>query len=70
MKAEAAYVNVEMINKNGMMMKDLALAIHGKNTKQEHWVVMNVNMDTVNVSCASTLFWIKKLDVMGVDKTG
>ena len=30
------------------MTKDLALAIHGKNMKREHWVVTNEYMDAVN----------------------
>ncbi|KAG5350831.1 hypothetical protein C0989_009107 [Termitomyces sp. Mn162] len=38
---------VEVIDKDGIMTKDLALAIHGKNMKREHWVVTNVYMDHV-----------------------
>lgn len=30
------------------MTKDLALAIHGKEMKREHWVVTDVYMDKVN----------------------
>jgi len=41
----------EVIDEDGIMTKDLALAIHGKNMKREHWVVTNVYMDAVNVSC-------------------
>lgn len=41
---------VEVIDKDGVMTKDLALAIHGKDMKREHWVVTNVYMDAVNVS--------------------
>lgn len=39
---------VEVIDKDGVMTKDLALAIHGKNMKREHWVVTDVYMDKVN----------------------
>lgn len=41
---------IEVIDEDGIMTKDLALAIHGKNMKREHWVVTDVYMDTVNVS--------------------
>lgn len=30
------------------MTKDLALAIHGKDMKRQHWVVTDVYMDAVN----------------------
>ena len=40
---------VEVIDKDGVMTKDLALAIHGKEMKREHWVVTDVYMDKVNV---------------------
>lgn len=46
---------VEVIDKDGVMTKDLALAIHGKDMKREHWVVTDVYMDAVNVR-ASNLF--------------
>ncbi|KAI0342247.1 isocitrate dehydrogenase [Trametopsis cervina] len=39
---------IEVIDKDGVMTKDLALAIHGKNMKREHWVVTDVYMDAVN----------------------
>ena len=39
---------VEVIDKDGVMTKDLALAIHGKDMKREHWVVTDVYMDKVN----------------------
>ena len=39
---------VETIDKDGIMTKDLALAIHGKNMKREHWVVTDVYMNAVN----------------------
>ncbi|EMD36919.1 hypothetical protein CERSUDRAFT_65670 [Gelatoporia subvermispora B] len=39
---------VETIDEDGIMTKDLALAIHGKDMKREHWVVTDVYMDTVN----------------------
>jgi hypothetical protein len=41
---------VETIDKDGIMTKDLALAIHGKEMKREHWVVTDKYMDAVNVS--------------------
>jgi isocitrate dehydrogenase len=41
---------VEVIDKDEIMTKDLALAIHGKDMKREHWVVTDVYMDAVNVS--------------------
>lgn len=41
---------VEVIDKDGVMTKDLALAIYGKEMKREHWVVTDVYMDAVNVS--------------------
>ena len=43
---------VEVIDVDGIMTKDLALAIHGKNMKRnsEHWVVMDKHMDAVNLS--------------------
>jgi len=40
---------VEVIDKDGIMTKDLALAIHGKGMKREHWVTTTEYMDTVNV---------------------
>lgn len=40
---------VEVIDVDGIMTKDLALAIHGKDMKREHWVITNVYMDAVNV---------------------
>ncbi|KAF9463240.1 isocitrate dehydrogenase [Collybia nuda] len=39
---------VEVIDKDGIMTKDLAIAIHGKNMKREHWVITDVYMDKVN----------------------
>jgi isocitrate dehydrogenase len=43
---------VEVIDNDGIMTKDLALAIHGKDMKREHWVLTPEYMDAVNVSCA------------------
>ena len=40
---------VEVIDEDGIMTKDLALAIHGKEMKREHWVVTDAYMDAVNV---------------------
>ena len=47
---------VEVIDEDGIMTKDLALSIHGKDMKREHWVVTDVYMDAVNVSvlCSRT----------------
>jgi len=39
---------VEVIDADGIMTKDLALAIHGKGMKREHWVTTTEYMDTVN----------------------
>ncbi|KAI8996650.1 isocitrate dehydrogenase [Trametes punicea] len=39
---------VEVIDHDGIMTKDLALAIHGKEMKREHWVVTDVYMDKVH----------------------
>ena len=44
---------IEVIDEDGVMTKDLALAIYGKNMKREHWVITDVYLDTVNV-CS---FW-------------
>jgi len=38
---------VEVIDEDGIMTKDLALSIHGKGMKREHWVVTDVYMDAV-----------------------
>jgi len=46
---------VETIDEDGIMTKDLALAIHGKAMKREHWVVTDVYMDTVNKKLQSKL---------------
>ena len=46
---------VEVIDKDGIMTKDLALAIHGKGMKREHWVITDVYMDAVNVSAPCPL---------------
>ncbi|KAF8911332.1 isocitrate dehydrogenase [Mucidula mucida] len=40
---------VEVIDKDGIMTKDLALALHGAEMKREHWVITNVYMDAVIV---------------------
>ena len=44
---------VETIDQDGIMTKDLALAIHGKDMKREHWVITDVYMDHVNVRSQS-----------------
>lgn len=48
---------VEVIDEDGVMTKDLALAIHGKGMKREHWVVTDVYMDAVKVSLSSFDWW-------------
>lgn len=41
---------VEVIDKQGIMTKDLAISIHGKDgTRREHWVTTDVYIDHVNV---------------------
>jgi isocitrate dehydrogenase len=40
---------VEVINRDGIMTKDLAIAIYGQDLKREHWVITDVYMDKVNV---------------------
>ena len=57
LKLEAACV--EVIDEDGVMTKDLALAIHGKNMKREHWVITDVYLDAVNV-CS---FWVSLIDL-------
>ena len=42
---------VDVIDGDGIMTKDLALAIHGKELKREHWVITDVYMDAVKVRC-------------------
>ena len=45
---------VEVIDLDGVMTKDLALAIHGKDEmRREHWVVTDAYMDAVKVRCFS-----------------
>ncbi|PVF93943.1 putative isocitrate dehydrogenase [NADP] precursor [Serendipita vermifera] len=46
---------VEVIDNDGVMTKDLALAIHGKNLKREHWVLTNEYMDAVKSKLDSKL---------------
>jgi len=46
---------VEVIDKDGIMTKDLALAIHGKGMKREHWVTTTEYMDAVNAKLQTKL---------------
>ncbi|GAW05999.1 isocitrate dehydrogenase [Lentinula edodes] len=46
---------VEVIDEDGVMTKDLALAIHGKDMKREHWVITDVYMDAVNAKLLKKL---------------
>jgi hypothetical protein len=48
---------LEVIDNDGVMTKDLALAIYGKNIKREHWVVTDAYLDAVNVSVTRTLYF-------------
>jgi isocitrate dehydrogenase len=59
---------VETIDEDGIMTKDLALAIHGKALEREHWVITDIYMDAVNVSfrfllyyCLTEIYWQLKL---------
>ncbi|KAF9448431.1 isocitrate dehydrogenase [Macrolepiota fuliginosa MF-IS2] len=52
---------VEVIDKDGVMTKDLAIAIHGKDMKREHWVITDAYMDAVNAKLQ------KKLAARGVE---
>jgi isocitrate dehydrogenase len=47
---------VEVINDDGVMTKDLAIAIYGKEMKREHWVITDVYMDKVNVRILFDVF--------------
>ena len=42
---------VEVIDVDGVMTKDLALAIHGKAMQREYWVITDEYMDAVKVRC-------------------
>ncbi|TFK31843.1 hypothetical protein BDQ12DRAFT_693467 [Crucibulum laeve] len=46
---------IEVIDKDGLMTKDLAIAIHGKDMKREHWVITDVYMDAVNAKLQKKL---------------
>ncbi|KAH7912841.1 isocitrate dehydrogenase [Hygrophoropsis aurantiaca] len=46
---------VEVIDVDGIMTKDLALAIYGKNMKREHWVITDAYMDAVNTKLQKKL---------------
>lgn len=46
---------VDVIDEDGVMTKDLAIAIHGKDVKREHWVVTDVYMDAVNTKLQEKL---------------
>ncbi|KAF8609299.1 isocitrate dehydrogenase NADP-dependent [Ceratobasidium sp. AG-I] len=46
---------VEVIDKDGVMTKDLALAIHGKQMTREHWVTTAEYMDAVNAKLKTKL---------------
>ncbi|KAJ7084887.1 hypothetical protein B0H15DRAFT_923550 [Mycena belliarum] len=46
---------VEVIDKDNVMTKDLALAIHGRNMKREHWVITDVYMDAVKAKLQKKL---------------
>ncbi|KAJ6606066.1 hypothetical protein DFH09DRAFT_1241818 [Mycena vulgaris] len=46
---------VEVIDQDGIMTKDLALAIHGRDMKREHWVITDVYMDAVKTKLQKKL---------------
>ncbi|KAJ7700724.1 hypothetical protein B0H17DRAFT_976784 [Mycena rosella] len=46
---------VEVIDQDGVMTKDLALAIHGRDMKREHWVITDVYMDAVKTKLQKKL---------------
>ncbi|KAF9476078.1 isocitrate dehydrogenase [Pholiota conissans] len=46
---------VEVIDQDGIMTKDLALAIHGKAMQRKDWVITDVYMDAVNAKLQSKL---------------
>ncbi|KAG8887413.1 Isocitrate dehydrogenase [NADP], mitochondrial precursor (Oxalosuccinate decarboxylase) [Tulasnella sp. 403] len=46
---------LDVINKDEVMTKDLALAIHGKAMQREHWVTTSVYMDAVNAKLKEKL---------------
>ncbi|KAG8742980.1 Isocitrate dehydrogenase [NADP], mitochondrial precursor (Oxalosuccinate decarboxylase) [Ceratobasidium sp. 414] len=46
---------VEVIDKDGVMTKDLALAIHGKQMVRENWVTTTEYMDAVNAKLKTKL---------------
>jgi len=52
---------IEVIDKDGVMTKDLALAIHGKEMKREHWVITDVYMDAVKAKLDKKLSTQAKL---------
>jgi isocitrate dehydrogenase len=51
-------VCVEVIDKDGVMTKDLALAIYGKELRREHWVITGVYLDVVKVRVVGFLLTI------------
>jgi isocitrate dehydrogenase len=42
---------VEVIDRDGVMTKDLALAIRGADMRREDWVITGVYLDAVRVRC-------------------
>jgi isocitrate dehydrogenase len=57
---------VEVIDQDGVMTKDLALAIHGRDMKREHWVITDVYMDKVKVRAFLWRLWRRTGPLMGV----
>ena len=47
---------VDVIDVDGIMTKDLALAIHGKEMRREHWVITDAYMDAVKVRASFFFF--------------
>ena len=54
---------MEVIDVDGFMTKDLALAIHGKDgMRREHWVVTDAYMDAVKVRWLGIVFVCQRAD--------
>ena len=60
---------IEVIDEDGVMTKDLALAIHGKNMKREHWVITDAYLDAVNVLSFWPLISVTLIDLF-FNRTG
>jgi isocitrate dehydrogenase len=52
---------VEVIDQDGIMTKDLALAFYGKDLKRENWVVTDRYLDAVNVGLFRFVYFVMVL---------